>query len=560
MKAKSGFTLVELMVAILILLIGVTGILAILPLAFSIQQNSKDVIMSEILARNASAMLSARKIKYSDLRQNMSTADFDVFKPMNPLDYPGSSEFRFDDKDDGHGSGNALLYADTSRMAFPLPNGRVNNYGDLRSQMDAKRVPAANAAYLEILHNHVGQRLDAAGPSIRADLETTFGVSANDSGEMVASITGWARTSSNVGYKISYLTVDPTSGNQVNIVEARDKAVARFWWGNVLPEILYTTGGRNDFDERAQGYGQTSVTGASRDRSRHLWGYNFSQNMMATYEGTGTAPPYLWTIRDRSFPSLSIKRIAKRDYYWVPLLYDADPRPGRFEWRAYVVVSVRFPGRNYKYQAQVHHDHGTSVQAFAANPRDPDSVPRVTAISMEMANSDIGGSNVQRYSGGSYGPLNYVYYPNYPDTSSTATVRARVGRGYMSRQDDWQINGPNDPIGKTNQSHGYVSGRFIPGDKFEITVNQPKITHFRDFSSNGWVLAGSTPTFLMRANNFTGSNNAALRHPVPYWEAHYNPRNSSFRLWTWMSHSNGVGRISVGRIMPVSGQVVDMGN
>lgn len=548
LQNRRAFTLVELMVAILILLIGVTSIPSILPLAFHIQRNSKDVIMSEILARNASSMLSARKIKYSDLRKSMLTSDLDVFQPMDPLNYPGSTSYRSDGKDSSSKSGNALLYADTGRMAVPLPNGRVNTYGEVLGD--------AVSAYRDQLKTFILSRhdvevydetimMDNFCYPLWGDLKDGYG----------RSIVYHQHAEMRRGFDDFFGdTIDEAKAHQIS----RDKAITDSRWTSLMEpnDVRLTTGGKNDFDERAQGYGLTGSTSASRDRSRHLWGYNKSQNMMATYDGTGTAPAYLWTIRDRSLLSLSKKKIGKRDYFWV--LFDADPRPGRFEWRAYVVVTVRFPGHNYKYQGQVHTDHGTSVQAFAANPRDPDTVPRVTAVPMDMANSDIRGCKVQRYSGGAYGPLNYVYYPDYPDTSSTATIQSSVSRGYMSKQDDWEITGPNDPVGQTSQHHGYVSGRFIPGDKFEITVNQPN-THYRDFQSNGWVLAGSTPTFLLRANNFTGSNNSAIKHPVPYWESHYNPRNSSFKMWTWM-HNNGVGNISVGRIMPVSGLVVDMGD
>lgn len=545
LKNKRAFTLVELMVAILILLIGVTSILSILPLAFNIQRNSKDVIMSEILARNAAAMLSARKVKYSDLRKGMSTADFDVFQPLDPLDYPGSTNFRVDGKSR---RGNSLLYADTGRMAFPLPNGRAYLYNDSnKGTIDGKTRTHSTGRYranfrynvARLLKKKLDQTLDEVLITDRInDLE--WFCSANT----VAAIK--SNLESNIGSPLSQAIIDNIESSVLT-----DALVDESYQAAHQQEVTLVS--KSDFDERGPYYGTTSSSSASRDRSGHLWGYNNSANFMDTYTGSGDAPEYLWTLKDRSFPSLSKKKESKHDYYWVPLFFDADPRPGRFEWRAYIIVAIRYPGRNYKYQAQVHTDHATSVQAFAANPRDPDSVPRVTGLFMDLDGSGITGSTVQRYNGTSYQPLLWVYYPNWPDTSSTSTVQATVGRGYLPNYDNYLT-----PSTKEGQ-HGYVSGRFVPGDKFDITVNQPEFPKGdRDYQTYGWVLAGSTPSLMRKAHNYMGVDTSAIRHPVPYWESHYDPRNSSFKIWNWMSHSNGIGRLSVGRIMPVSGQVVDM--
>lgn len=73
-----------------------------------------------------------------------------------------------------------------------------------------------------------------------------------------------------------------------------------------------------------------------------------------------------WTLRDRSYPVRTTDPLLN-DFYWVPLVRDADTQADSHEWQVFIFVLRREPGASYS-QTEI----GDPAGADTANPNDFD--------------------------------------------------------------------------------------------------------------------------------------------------------------------------------------------
>ncbi len=160
-------------------------------------------------------------------------------------------------------------------------------------------------------------------------------------------------------------------------------------------EALLRGRGINETDLENTGYGLPRT-------GTHSFDYDTDQKVhpMPRRMLSAIAPlsPTIWTLSDRSSPSL-ISDPTARKFYWVPLVVDTDPGfPSVYKWRIYVFVLQKRNNASYDLIPSYAPFTGTGVNADVwANPDDDSAdgnsttidglVPRVRSVKVSKDNS-----------------------------------------------------------------------------------------------------------------------------------------------------------------------------
>ena len=100
-----------------------------------------------------------------------------------------------------------------------------------------------------------------------------------------------------------------------------------------------------------------------------------------------TPPTHLkWSVGDRSYPVLDANdatNILRRNYYWVPLIRDANGEPNAPAWQIYVMI-LRRPHRG---SANFTKPLAPLVADDYANPDDDDKVPTVRRLAITSSDA-----------------------------------------------------------------------------------------------------------------------------------------------------------------------------
>lgn len=134
---RAGFSLIEVLIAVVVLALGLLGVGAVFPVVIRSQRQSQDVIQGQIASRAATAYVMGRKDLLSSLRQLSYDTDSDGTNDDAPL-YDASPWFTWSDNSKSIGSVDAgtgalllpnpdktssikTIYVPVSERLFPMP-------------------------------------------------------------------------------------------------------------------------------------------------------------------------------------------------------------------------------------------------------------------------------------------------------------------------------------------------------------------------------------------------------------------------------------------------------